>query len=111
MGDGASLRASYLVGCDGGRSLIRKQVGIEFPGWDASTRFLIAEVEMTEEPAWGIRCGEWRQRHRQARRREARRRRAGRAAGRQQSRADPGTRRTCMPPRADRASTSACRTP
>lgn len=58
LSDGASLRASYLVGCDGGRSLIRKKAGIEFPGWDASTSFLIAEVEMTEEPAWGIRRGD-----------------------------------------------------
>lgn len=55
---GASLRAKYLVGCDGGRSLIRKEAGIDFPGWDASTSYLIAEVEMAEEPAWGIRRGE-----------------------------------------------------
>jgi len=58
LSDGASLRATYLVGCDGGRSLIRKQAGIDFPGWDASTSYLIAEVEMAEEPAWGIRRGE-----------------------------------------------------
>src|SRR5918997_1246142 len=32
LGDGESLRARYLVGCDGGRSLIRKAAGIEFPG-------------------------------------------------------------------------------
>jgi 2-polyprenyl-6-methoxyphenol hydroxylase-like FAD-dependent oxidoreductase len=50
----ASLRAAYLVGCDGGRSLIRKTTGIEFPGWDPSTSCLIADVEMTEEPEWGI---------------------------------------------------------
>jgi hypothetical protein len=52
---GASVWAKYLVGCDGGRSLIRKQAGIDFPGWDA---YLIAEVEMTAEPAWGVRHGE-----------------------------------------------------
>ena len=52
---GDSLRAKYLVGCDGGRSLIRKKAGIDFPGWDPSISYLIAEVEMTEEPAWGIR--------------------------------------------------------
>jgi 2-polyprenyl-6-methoxyphenol hydroxylase-like FAD-dependent oxidoreductase len=55
LSDGGSLRAEYLVGCDGGRSLIRKAAGIEFPGWDPSTSSLIAEVEMTEEPELGIR--------------------------------------------------------
>jgi flavin-dependent dehydrogenase len=52
--DGQSLRAQYLVGCDGGRSLIRKAAGIEFPGWDPTTSSLIAEVEMAEEPELGI---------------------------------------------------------
>jgi 2-polyprenyl-6-methoxyphenol hydroxylase-like FAD-dependent oxidoreductase len=56
--DGRSLRAQYLVGCDGGRSLIRKKAGIDFPGWDPSVSYLIAEVAMTGEPAWGIRPGE-----------------------------------------------------
>jgi 3-(3-hydroxy-phenyl)propionate hydroxylase len=55
LSDGHSLRAGYLVGCDGGRSVIRKAAGIEFPGWDPSTSSLIAEVEMSEEPEWGIR--------------------------------------------------------
>jgi 2-polyprenyl-6-methoxyphenol hydroxylase-like FAD-dependent oxidoreductase len=55
LSDGQSLRARYLVGCDGGRSLIRKAAGIEFPGWDPTTSWLIAEVEMAEEPAWGFR--------------------------------------------------------
>jgi 2-polyprenyl-6-methoxyphenol hydroxylase-like FAD-dependent oxidoreductase len=58
LSDGESLRASYLVGCDGGRSLVRKKAGIDFPGWEASTSYLIAEVEMAEEPAWGVRRGE-----------------------------------------------------
>jgi 3-(3-hydroxy-phenyl)propionate hydroxylase len=53
--DGESLRAEYLVGCDGGRSLIRQAAGIEFPGWDPSVSSLIAEVEMREEPEVGIR--------------------------------------------------------
>jgi 2-polyprenyl-6-methoxyphenol hydroxylase-like FAD-dependent oxidoreductase len=53
--DGGSLRAQYLVGCDGGRSLIRKKAGIDFPGWDPSVSYLIAEVEMTSEPELGIR--------------------------------------------------------
>ena len=52
--DGGSLRAEYLVGCDGGRSLIRKAAGIEFPGWAPTTSWLIAEVAMAEEPKWGF---------------------------------------------------------
>ncbi len=55
LSDGQPLRAEYLVGCDGGRSLIRKAAGIEFPGWDPTTSALLAEVEMTEEPPLGIR--------------------------------------------------------
>jgi 3-(3-hydroxy-phenyl)propionate hydroxylase len=55
LSDGRSLRAEYLVGCDGGRSLVRKAAGIEFPGWDATMSALLAEVEMTEEPETGIR--------------------------------------------------------
>ena len=58
LGGDAALRAKYLVGCDGGRSLVRKRAGIEFPGWDASISYLIAEVEMTEEPASGVRRAE-----------------------------------------------------
>jgi 2-polyprenyl-6-methoxyphenol hydroxylase-like FAD-dependent oxidoreductase len=55
VSDGQRLRAQYLVGCDGGRSLVRKAAGIEFPGWDPSMSALRAEVEMTEEPETGIR--------------------------------------------------------
>src|SRR5215218_4126540 len=55
LSDGQSLRAEYLVGCDGGRSLIRKAAGIEFPGWDPTISHLIAEVELAEEPEWGLR--------------------------------------------------------
>jgi len=55
LSDGQSLRAGFLVGCDGGRSLIRRTAGIEFPGWDPSVSSLIAEVELSEEPEWGIR--------------------------------------------------------
>jgi 2-polyprenyl-6-methoxyphenol hydroxylase-like FAD-dependent oxidoreductase len=54
LSDGQSLRADYLVGCDGGRSLIRKAAGIEFPGWDPTTSSLLAEVEMAEQPELGI---------------------------------------------------------
>jgi 3-(3-hydroxy-phenyl)propionate hydroxylase len=55
VSDGRALRADYLVGCDGGRSLIRKAAGIDFPGWDPTTSWLIAEVEMRDEPALGMR--------------------------------------------------------
>src|SRR5712671_3668004 len=55
LSDGRSLRAEYLVGCDGGRSLIRKAAGIEFPGWDPTTSWLIAEAEWSKEPEWGFR--------------------------------------------------------
>jgi 2-polyprenyl-6-methoxyphenol hydroxylase-like FAD-dependent oxidoreductase len=55
LSDGRSLRAQYLVGCDGGRSVIRRAAGIEFPGWDASKSNLIAEVEVSETPELGVR--------------------------------------------------------
>src|SRR5918994_761315 len=55
LSDGQSLQAQYLAGCDGGRSLVRKAAGIEFPGWDPTTSSLIAEAEMAEEPELGIR--------------------------------------------------------
>ena len=53
--DGEPLRARYLVGCDGGRSLIRRQAGIDFPGWEPTRSNLIAEVELTDEPPRGVR--------------------------------------------------------
>jgi 3-(3-hydroxy-phenyl)propionate hydroxylase len=55
LSDGQSMRADYLVGCDGGRSVIRKAAGIEFPGWDPSVSSLLAEAEMSQEPEWGMR--------------------------------------------------------
>ena len=54
LSDGQRLRAQYLVGCDGGRSLVRKMAGVEFPGWDATTSWLIADVQTAEEPKWGF---------------------------------------------------------
>lgn len=54
LSDGRSLRAAYLVGCDGGRSVVRKTAGIDFPGWDPTTSWLIAEAETAEEPKWGL---------------------------------------------------------
>jgi 2-polyprenyl-6-methoxyphenol hydroxylase-like FAD-dependent oxidoreductase len=59
LADGESLRAEYLVGCDGGRSLVRKAAGIEFSGWDPTTSALIAEAELAEDPPeWGMRRDE-----------------------------------------------------
>jgi len=55
LSDGRSLRPAFLVGCDGGRSVVRKAAGIEFPGWDPTTSSLIAEAEMADEPELGIR--------------------------------------------------------
>ncbi|WP_158814023.1 FAD-dependent monooxygenase [Methylocapsa sp. S129] len=56
LSDGRSLRAQYLVGCDGGRSLVRKAAGIAFPGSDPTTSNLIAEAELAQTPPeWGIR--------------------------------------------------------
>jgi 3-(3-hydroxy-phenyl)propionate hydroxylase len=55
LAGGASLGAQYLVGCDGGRSVVRKAAGIEFRGWDPSTSWLIAEVQLSEEPEVGMR--------------------------------------------------------
>jgi 2-polyprenyl-6-methoxyphenol hydroxylase-like FAD-dependent oxidoreductase len=58
LSDGSSLRAAYLVGCDGGRSLIRKAAGIDFPGWEPSVSYLLAEAELTQQPERGVRLGE-----------------------------------------------------
>ena len=58
LSDARSMRAQYLIGCDGGRSRVRKTAGIDFPGWDPTTSALIAEVEMTEQPPLGIRNDE-----------------------------------------------------
>jgi 2-polyprenyl-6-methoxyphenol hydroxylase-like FAD-dependent oxidoreductase len=55
LSEGQALQADFLVGCDGGRSLIRKAAGIEFAGWEPSVNSVIAEAEWTEEPKWGMR--------------------------------------------------------
>ena len=57
LSDGQSLRARYVVGCDGGRSVVRKAAGIEFSGWDPTRSWLLAEAEMEEEPEFGLREG------------------------------------------------------
>jgi len=55
LSDGETMRAQYLVGCDGARSVVRKTAGIDFVGSDPTMSWLIAEVQMSEEPAWGFR--------------------------------------------------------
>src|SRR3984893_18242212 len=57
LSDGTSIRADYLVGCDGGRSVIRKVAGIEDAGGEPSRSWLMAEVEMVEKPKFGLRPG------------------------------------------------------
>ncbi|MGE3176791.1 MAG: FAD-dependent monooxygenase [Vicinamibacterales bacterium] len=52
--DQRPLRAQYLVGCDGGRSLVRKTANIDFPGWNPTSSNVLAEVEMTEQPPYGV---------------------------------------------------------
>ena len=52
----AFIAARYVVGCDGGRSVVRKSAGIDFLGWDPTISYLIAEVELAvEPPEWGVR--------------------------------------------------------
>ncbi|HEX4493542.1 MAG TPA: FAD-dependent monooxygenase [Acidimicrobiia bacterium] len=55
LSDGTALRSTFLVGCDGGRSVVRKAAGIDFVGWDPTTSWMIAEVEMDDEPEIGVR--------------------------------------------------------
>ncbi|TAJ46632.1 MAG: FAD-dependent oxidoreductase [Herbiconiux sp.] len=50
LADGTRLRSRWLVGCDGGRSLVRKQLGIPFPGEAATTEWLLGEVAVTSTP-------------------------------------------------------------
>jgi 3-(3-hydroxy-phenyl)propionate hydroxylase len=54
LSDGAALRAQYLVGCDGGRSIVRKLAGIDFVGLDPSTSWMIAEGVMDNPPETGF---------------------------------------------------------
>ncbi|RKR13850.1 rifampin monooxygenase [Arthrobacter oryzae] len=50
LADGTRLRSRWLVGCDGGRSLVRGLLGIGFPGEAASTEWILGEVELTMPP-------------------------------------------------------------
>jgi 2-polyprenyl-6-methoxyphenol hydroxylase-like FAD-dependent oxidoreductase len=47
LADGTQLRSRYLVGCDGGRSTVRKLLGVGFPGEPSRVDTLLGEVELT----------------------------------------------------------------
>ncbi|MEU5995805.1 rifampin monooxygenase [Spirillospora sp. NPDC047418] len=51
LADGTRLRARYLVGCDGGRSTVRRLLGVGFPGEPPTTEWLTGEMQATEDPA------------------------------------------------------------
>ncbi|MCO5968903.1 rifampin monooxygenase [Actinoallomurus soli] len=51
LADGTRLRSRYLVGCDGGRSTVRKLLGVGFPGEPTRAEWLLGEMEVTEDPA------------------------------------------------------------
>jgi 2-polyprenyl-6-methoxyphenol hydroxylase-like FAD-dependent oxidoreductase len=51
LADGTHLRSRYLVGCDGARSAVRKQLGVGFPGEPAKVETLLGDMEMTDDPA------------------------------------------------------------
>lgn len=51
LADGTHLRARHLVGCDGGRSTVRRLLGVGFPGEGATVETLLGEMEATEDPA------------------------------------------------------------
>jgi rifampicin monooxygenase len=50
LADGTQLRSRYLVGCDGGRSTVRKLLDVGFPGEPARVEWLLGEVELTAPP-------------------------------------------------------------
>lgn len=59
LSDGRVRRARYVVGCDGGRSVVRKAAGIDFPGWEPTTSYLLAEAEMDSEAGQSAQWGIW----------------------------------------------------
>ncbi|MGK5114397.1 MULTISPECIES: rifampin monooxygenase [unclassified Geodermatophilus] len=50
LADGTQLRSHHLVGCDGGRSVVRKLAGIAFPGEPATVELLLGEMEVAVPP-------------------------------------------------------------
>ncbi|QIB42496.1 rifampin monooxygenase [Streptomyces aureoverticillatus] len=51
LADGTRLRSRYVVGCDGGRSAVRKLIGVDFPGLPATVETLLGDMELTEDRA------------------------------------------------------------
>ncbi|MFD9685044.1 rifampin monooxygenase [Kitasatospora sp. NPDC059088] len=51
LADGTRLRSRYLVGCDGGRSTVRRRLGVAFPGEPSRVDTLLAELSLAEDPA------------------------------------------------------------
>jgi 2-polyprenyl-6-methoxyphenol hydroxylase-like FAD-dependent oxidoreductase len=51
LAQGTQLRSRYLVGCDGGRSTVRKLLGVGFPGEPATVETLVGEMQLTADPA------------------------------------------------------------
>ena len=50
LADGTQLRSRYLVGCDGGRSTVRRLLGVGFPGDPTRREWLLGEMELTAQP-------------------------------------------------------------
>jgi 2-polyprenyl-6-methoxyphenol hydroxylase-like FAD-dependent oxidoreductase len=50
LADGTQLRSHYLVGCDGGRSTVRKLLGVGFPGEPARREWLLGEMDVAVPP-------------------------------------------------------------
>lgn len=55
LADGRSMRAKYLVGCDGGASVVRNAAGISFGGSEPTRSWIVAEVDVRDEPESGLR--------------------------------------------------------
>ncbi|WLS45280.1 rifampin monooxygenase [Micromonospora profundi] len=50
LADGAQVRSRYLVGCDGGRSTVRRLLGVGFPGEPSRVETLLGEMEVGVPP-------------------------------------------------------------
>lgn len=57
LADGGTIRTRYLVGCDGGRSRVRKAAGIDFPGAGATNSTIVAEAQMADHSGFGLHRG------------------------------------------------------